>query len=378
MRLALPVVGLVALFTFFAPVAAMAADDGAVRAATAYVICGDRQGSGAYLAGDGAYVLTAGHVAENVATLEKATTCTVGFGPTVGGQFSSVFTADVVFTIFDDRLDRDFALLKLRTDSSGRAKLPSEGFVVSETLAVGDAIAFYGYPSGRREIETSTGKVLGFRRGTIRTDGKIAEGYSGGPITDARGRLIGLASRLIIITDKNGQESIEDYEAVDMLGLENWMDTEQGGHDQFLRHAEPSFVHGTIPLIRSEEPPCSYLVRIRLAPAVYCLVPGIKRLTFPTLTTYRSWYADFRDVMTIRDADLAEYQLVANMTFKAGSLIKITTDPKVYYVADNMGTLRWLTSEAVAARLAGADWAKAVHDVPDTFFLNYRIGRPLE
>lgn len=378
MRLIGAIAGLFALFAAFSPAAVLAADDDAARAATAFVVCEDRQGSGAYLAGDGAYVLTAGHVVENVETRTKATSCTVGFGPTVGGRFSSVFSADVVFSIFDDRLDRDFALLKLKSEFGSRAKVPAEGFLVSETLAIGDAVTFYGYPSGSHEIETASGSVLGFRRGTIRTDAVIAEGYSGGPITDARGRLIGLASRLIIVTDKNGTESVEDYEAVDALSIENWMDTEQTGHDQYLQHAEPSFVHGTIPLIRSEEPPCSYLVRNRVDPAVYCLVPGIKRLTFPTLATYRSWYTDFRDVLTIKDADLAEYQLVANMTFKAGSLVKVTTDPKVYYVADNMGTLRWMMSEAVAVRLAGEGWAKLVHDVPDTFFLNYRIGRPLE
>jgi hypothetical protein len=57
-------------------------------------------------------------------------------------------------------------------------------------------------------------------------------------------------------------------------------------------------------------------------------------------------------------------------------LVKIQTDPKTYAV-DKNGTLRWITSESAAALLYGADWAKQVDDVPDTFFTNYKIGSPV-
>jgi hypothetical protein len=79
----------------------------------------------------------------------------------------------------------------------------------------------------------------------------------------------------------------------------------------------------------------------------------------------------------VNDDDLSKYRLAANMTLKAGSLIKIQTDPRVYFVADNLGTIRWVTSEAVAERLFGLDWAGRVKDVADSFFINYRIGAPI-
>lgn len=380
MRLINSVIGLSLAAAAWLPLSASAAMTAPAAAAdaTAYVVCGNRQGSGAYLAGDHGYILTAGHVVEDPDTHERATTCEVAFGSSPNWSPSSVFSAEVVFVDYDARLDRDFALLKVTNGLTRRAALPAASFKVSETVAVGDAVDFLGYPSGQQDLESSVGKILGFRRGVIRTDAAIAAGYSGGPIIDSRGRLIGLATRLIVVTDGDGKEVVQDYEAVDLLSLENWLDTEQGGHDQFIVHDEPSFVHGSIPLVRQEEPPCSYLVRTKTNSAVYCLVPGMGRLTFPSAAVFSSWYSDFKSVQQITDQNLTDYSLVANMTFKAGSLVKIATDPKVYFVADNMGTLRWLTSETTAERLFGSAWSKQIHDIPDTFFLNYRLGRQLD
>src|SRR5690606_38495585 len=54
-------------------------------------------------------------------------------------------------------------------------------------------------------------------------------------------------------------------------------------------------------------------------------------------------------------------------------LVKITTDPKVYAV-DSHGTLRWISSQAAASAIYGGDWNTKIDDVPDAFFVNYRIG----
>ena len=111
--------------------------------------------------------------------------------------------------------------------------------------------------------------------------------------------------------------------------------------------------------------------------AVYYYGADAKRYVFPNEKTYKTWYADFSSVKMITDADLAAISLGGNVTYRPGvKMVKITTDPKVYAVASN-GTLRWITTAALAASLYGANWAVMVEDVPDAFFINYNVGSPL-
>ena len=110
--------------------------------------------------------------------------------------------------------------------------------------------------------------------------------------------------------------------------------------------------------------------------AVYYLYDG-QRLVFPTEKTYKTWYADYSSVKTLTDAQLMTYSLKANVTYRPGiRLVKITTDPKVYAIAKG-GTLRWVQNEAVAKLLFGTTWATQVDDIPDAFFVNYRVGDPI-
>lgn len=112
-------------------------------------------------------------------------------------------------------------------------------------------------------------------------------------------------------------------------------------------------------------------------PAVYYYSQNGTRLVFPTEKTFFSWYSNFDSVKTITDSELAAIQLGGNVTYKPGSwLVKITTDPKVYAVSTN-GTLRHITSEEIASALYGPDWNTKVHDIPDTFFINYTMGSPI-
>lgn len=108
-------------------------------------------------------------------------------------------------------------------------------------------------------------------------------------------------------------------------------------------------------------------------PSVYYLGQDQKRYVFPTEATYKTWYADFSTVQTISDAELTTYPLGGNVTYRPGvRLVKITTDPKVYAVARG-GMLRWIETEAIARALYGDQWARMVNDVPDAFFVNYRV-----
>ena len=56
--------------------------------------------------------------------------------------------------------------------------------------------------------------------------------------------------------------------------------------------------------------------------------------------------------------------------------MKIQTDDRVYAV-DRNGTLRWIATPAIAAKYYGASWAKNVEDIPDVFFIDYKIGNPV-
>ena len=110
------------------------------------------------------------------------------------------------------------------------------------------------------------------------------------------------------------------------------------------------------------------------SPSVYYLGQDGKRYTFPTEKTYLSWYSNFDSVQTISDNELASYPLGGNVTYRPGTrLVKVTTDPKVYAIGQG-GQLRWLQSESLATSLYGANWATQVDDIPDAFFINYKVG----
>jgi len=67
-----------------------------------------------------------------------------------------------------------------------------------------------------------------------------------------------------------------------------------------------------------------------------------------------------------------------NITYRPGvKMIKITTDPKVYAVSRN-GLLRWVSSEEIAKSIFGSGWNQLVDDLPDPFFINYKVGLPIE
>ncbi len=124
------------------------------------------------------------------------------------------------------------------------------------------------------------------------------------------------------------------------------------------------------PLAVKAAPAAGTLVKASL-PAVYYVGSDGKRYVFPNEKTYKTWYADFSSVQTITDAELAALPIGGNVTYKPGvRMIKITSLPKVYAVSKG-GALHWVTSEAVATALYGANWNKMIDDVPDWAWVNY-------
>ncbi len=102
------------------------------------------------------------------------------------------------------------------------------------------------------------------------------------------------------------------------------------------------------------------------------------RYTFPNEKTFMTWRADFDDVETISDSELADISLAGNVVYRPGSYwIKITSDAKTYAVSTD-GMIHWIESEDVAVDYAGDDWNEGIHDVPDVFFVDYSAGASLE
>lgn len=119
------------------------------------------------------------------------------------------------------------------------------------------------------------------------------------------------------------------------------------------------------------------LIKMSGNPAVYYLGSNMKRYVFPNQKAYNTWYADFSKVVTVSQSELESYPIGGNVTYRAGTRLgKITTDPKVYAV-EPMGVLRWITSEQIAMDLFGSNWNQRVDDIPDPFFVNYTVGSDL-
>lgn len=127
---------------------------------------------------------------------------------------------------------------------------------------------------------------------------------------------------------------------------------------------------------RAATPPAGSLVRGSQA-AVYFITADSKRYAFPNERVYRTWYADFASVTRVSDDVLAALPLGGMVRYRPGvRLVKIESDPKVYAVG-SYGKLRWVTTEAIARTLYGAQWASTVDDLSAAFFTQYEIGDPI-
>ena len=112
--------------------------------------------------------------------------------------------------------------------------------------------------------------------------------------------------------------------------------------------------------------------------SVYYYASNGRRYVFPNEKTYFTWFKDFSGVKTLSDAQLGVIPLGGNVTYRPGvKMVKITTDPRTY-VVDQTGILRHVQSEQLAETLYGLSWKGNVHDIPDGFFTNYRVGTPIQ
>lgn len=350
-----------------------------IQQAVVWVQCGNRQGSGVMINTEKGYLLTNAHILLNLSTLLPES-CEVGFVKDATLKPKIFYDASFVKFIFDENDNKDFAILKL-TKPQQDEKIAEFPFLKTDEFSkVNDPISIMAFPSMNKGKQVVTkGTISGLERGIVKTNAVISPGASGGAGIDSNNNLIGIATRILLRETSPGVEEVVDYELVDIRSIINWLDTfGENAHDAYITHASSTRYHGPTVYFTMSNLKCSMLARTAAEPGVYCLKPDGTRFVFPNSATYLTWFADYSGVMIVTAEELAPYRLAGNITMKPGTLVKIVTDPKVYLVSDIDGTLRWIQNEDKAVELFGAGWAGFVKDVPDTFFINYQMGYPIQ
>lgn len=153
-------------------------------------------GSG-FLVGDGSQVVTNYHVIEGASEVVIKTP---------DDQMSKVEVVDTV-------ISKDLALLKLSGSGPALELAP-------ELPQVGQEVVAIGTPQGL-ERSLSTGVVSALRkldgREVVQITAPVSEGSSGGPVLDARGRVVGVAT-FVLKEGQNLNFAIPSTEVLRMLG----------------------------------------------------------------------------------------------------------------------------------------------------------------
>jgi len=111
---------------------------------------------------------------------------------------------------------------------------------------------------------------------------------------------------------------------------------------------------------------------------IYYYAADGKRYIFPTIETFHSW---FKDILPedIREYDLNQlYQtpLGGNVTLRPGTLMQTPTDTNIYLVVKN-GQISPINDQLLLTKLFGADWQKKVVNLPNFYFTNYKVIKPI-
>jgi hypothetical protein len=109
----------------------------------------------------------------------------------------------------------------------------------------------------------------------------------------------------------------------------------------------------------------------------YCGRDG-RRHPFLNANVYRSWFADFKNVVVMERARLLAIPFGEPVTYRPGArMIKRPEASEVYAVARG-GLLRWVVSEIVAERLYGRNWRLMIDDMAAAFWSDYVIGEDIK
>src|SRR3989344_3117680 len=112
--------------------------------------------------------------------------------------------------------------------------------------------------------------------------------------------------------------------------------------------------------------------------AVYYIGANGKKYVFPDAKTYFTWYRNFNGIQTVTVSVLDNYPDGGAVTYRPGTRMVKTVDTNKVYAVEPGGMLRWVTDEASAAALWGANWNKRINDViPGYFASTYTVAANL-
>lgn len=119
------------------------------------------------------------------------------------------------------------------------------------------------------------------------------------------------------------------------------------------------------------------IIKVATNPAVYYILGG-KRLLFSNRVTYGSWFADFSTLKVIDQADFDAIPSGGNVTVRpAANLIKFDNSSTVYAVATGNKICK-ITSADAAKALYGDNWSASVVTIQVAFEGNYTVDATCE
>lgn len=177
------------------PLAERSGSDTDVTLSTAFVVIADDEdyicasGSGAFV-GDGSYVVTNEHVVSSEGLDAGCDWLWVGFGEDPSAEPDTWYAAEVLWSDGED----DLAIVQLAELRVGETR-PLQ--IRYDRLKLGDEVSVFGFPGiGGDTLTLTKGIISGFdnQYGFYKVSAAINKGNSGGPVLDAQGRLIGIAT----------------------------------------------------------------------------------------------------------------------------------------------------------------------------------------
>jgi hypothetical protein len=274
-------------------------------------------------------------------------------------------------------------------DLMGKHMMPLYAAVDGRVSSLNIPEASWGYAITLEDADGYTYHYLHVNNDTPGTDdgaGGIANAYAPGIVRGAnvvRGQLVGwmgdsgnaesAGNHLHFEIRKPKGMPINPYASLLAAQALGGYSTEAAGLESPDINTDRGFVSDGMPA------PCvsGSLIKSPAFSAVYYCGADGKRHAFPNDRIYFTWYADFKTVKTLTEAELAAVPLGKNVTYRPGSkMVKIESIPNVYAI-EKGGVLRWVKSPEIAASLYGTNWAKKVDDISDAFFLDYSLGEDI-
>lgn len=116
------------------------------------------------------------------------------------------------------------------------------------------------------------------------------------------------------------------------------------------------------------------LFKIAGVSSVYLVNKDMKRMYFFNGEIFKTWFKDYSAVQTIPATCTDAYPNGGAVSYRPGSLlVKTAISPTVYSVLPT-GQLMKIKDANSAAALYGANWAKLVRDLNDSYFGTYTVG----